>query len=266
MPTATPETLVEVVRAVLVQAQRHAAGEVEHILDQIEDDAEAGWAALKKLVTDRPDWSTLLLLMLTKIRDLDKDNITVGTMSHPQWKRLLTLTYHKGGVVDASVMLGLGLTEPDAAHGILLKFTGTVEMDLVDAGGFHVQLSSEGDEATWEIPFGAAIGLPDKQAVVDLKASWTPPNLNLGDSFKVGPLFLHAQVDTTAPGYRTTLGLGVKGHEGVEAHLSTGDKLGFLGEIVDIAPMDAVYSPNVMLASGQPPSFSLTLRDDEKGV
>ena len=50
MPTATPETLVEVVRAILVQAQQHAAGEVEHILDQIEADAEAGWAALKKLV------------------------------------------------------------------------------------------------------------------------------------------------------------------------------------------------------------------------
>lgn len=262
MPTATPETLVDVVRAVLVQAQQRAAGEVEHILDQIEDDAEAGWAALKKFVDDRPDWSTLLLLILTKIRDLDKDHITVGTMSHPEWKRLLTLTYHVDGDVDASVMLGLALTEPDAAHGILLKFNGRVDLDLVDDGGFHVKLSSDSDEASWEVPFGGAIGMPKQRAVVDLTASWTP-GLHLGETFSMGPLRLHAQVDTTTPGYRTTLSLGEKGHEGVEAHLKTKDKLGFLGKIVDIAPMDAVYSPNVMLASGQSPSFSLTLRDDE---
>lgn len=267
MPTATPETLVDVVRGVLIQAQHHAAGEVGHILDQIEADAEAGWAALKTLVETKPDWSTLLLLLLTKIRDLDQQHITVGTMQHPRWKRLLTLTYHVDGDVDASVLLGLALTEPDAGHGILLKFNGKVDLDLLsESGGFHVGLTSDGDEASWEVPFGAAIGLPQQRAVVDLEVSWAP-GLHLGEIVKVGPLRLHAQINTATPGYRTTLSLGEKNHEGVRAHVSTADKLGFLGKLVDIAPMDAAYSPNVILASGQAPSFSLTLRDDEtKGV
>lgn len=262
MPTATPETLVEVARGVLVQAQRQAAGEFEHILDQIEDDAEAGWTELKKLVDTRPDWSTLLLLILTKIRDLDRQHITVGIMQHPEWKRLLTLSYHMDGDVNASVLLGLALTEPDAAHGILLKFNGKVEKLFGSEHGFHIRITSDGDEAAWEIPFGAAIGLPTQRAVVDVALSW-PPNLKLGDTFEVGPLSLRAHVDTTTPGYRTTLGLGERGHEGVQAHFHPGDMLGFLGKIVEIAPMDAAYSPNVRLASGRSPSFSLTYRDDE---
>ena len=168
--------------------------------------------------------------------------------------------------MDASVLLGLALTEPDAAHGILLKFNGKVEKEFGDEGGLHIRVSSDGDEASWEIPFGAAIELPKQRAAVDLSVSW-PPKLKLDDTFEVGPLCLRAQVDSTTPGYRTTLGLGEKGHEGVQAHLNAGDMLGFLGKIVDIAPMDAAYSPNVRLASGQSPTFSRTLRDDEtRGV
>lgn len=267
MPTATPETLVDVVRQVFILAQQRAAGQVEQILDQIEADAEAGWTALQNLVDSRPDWSTLLLLILTKIRDLDPDHIAVGTMQHPEWKRLLTLSYHVEGDVDASVLLGLALTEPSAAHGILLRVNGKVDQPFGDQNGFHLRVISDGDDATWEIPFGGGMQLPQQRAVIDVTLSW-PPGLALdreGLRLSVGPLYLHAHADTTKPKprYQTILGIGDHDHQGVDVHLDVTDQLGLLGGIVAITPAGAGYSPNVRLASGESPSFSLAYRGDE---
>jgi hypothetical protein len=78
----------------------------------------------------------------------------------------------------------------------------------------------------------------------------------------VGPLSIRAQVDTAKPGYQTTLGLGDRKSSGVKANIDIGANLGFLRQVVAIAPVDANYSPNVRLASGQRPSFSLAYPTD----
>jgi hypothetical protein len=265
MPNATAQTLVEFLQGVLVQAQQRAAGQVEDILDQIESDAEAGWKALTDLVESKPDWSTLLLLILTKVRDLDPAHITVGTMTHPQWKRLLTLTYHDDGDAEASVLLGLALTEADAAHGILLRITGSVDKPLGQENGLHVRITSDGGDVSWEIPFGAAMQLQRQESVVDVEVSWPPPVTpgGAGAPITIGPLSLRAHLDTTKPSYRTSFGLGDGEHPGVNADLNFASALGFLSEIVAIAPITNSYSPNVLLASGQSPSFSLAYRGND---
>lgn len=266
MPTATPESLIDVVRAVFVEAQQRAAGEFEDILDQIEAAPEAGWAALKDLVESRPDWSTLLLLILTKIQELDPQHITAGVMHHPEWNRLLTLTYTPDLAqgLDTPVVLGLAVTEPDAAHGILLMLNGDVDKRFGDEDGFHIQIRSNGDQATWEIPFQGSFTMPTGTAVVDVTVSW-PPGLSVDDGgvrCRVGPLSLRAKVDTATPGYQVTLGLGDTKTAGVAANIDVADHLGLLSTIVDIAPVGASYSPNVRLGSGRSPSFSLAYPSD----
>ena len=268
MVTATPDTLPEVLRQVVQQAQRTAAAQPQRFEDlyhRLEQDAEDAWADLKELVK-HPDWWSLLVFIFVQIRELDPANITVGTMQRVGWSRIVTLTYHEG---PAAVTLGLGITDPDVTHGLLLKVDGALTKNFGN-DAFAVTIKTADDHATWEIPFSGPPPPPKPNdpdapapvsASLEASISWDP-HLRTGNpdpaGVTVGPLYLDAVLSyNNVVHYAVELGLGRDGRPGVQAQVTTKSLLGPLSDVVNITPVNETYSPKVRLADGESPTFTL---------
>jgi hypothetical protein len=272
MVTATPETLGHVLGQV-IQSAADAAAAAPDALTQVFDQAgqtigrtveEAeqlpadALAALERLV-DPPDWASLLVFVLLKVRDLDPDHLSVGSMQPDGWSRAVALTY----TVDParSVTIGFALTDPaPARHGIVLQATAGLTIAPTPLGPLTFSVSSQGD-ASWRLGFSGGVEPPAEQASITAQLSWDP-GIHAGNAtagLDVGLLRLAAHLSTLpgTPLYTLRIAFGDGAAPGLEAKVDLGQLLGALGAIVHLAPLDQSYSPELVLTQGAGPQFSL---------
>lgn len=271
MATATPDTLGDVLGQIVRSAADAAAAvpqDLQQVFDQaghaIGDVAEeaqelpaAALAALKQLL-DPPDWTSLLILILVKISELDPEHLTVGAMQPDGWSRTLTLTYTLEP--GKSVTVGFAMTDPaPAKHGFILQATAGLNLGPIALGPLTFAVTSVGD-ASWRLGFAGALEKPAQQASINATLFWDP-KISVGDptaGFSVGALGLTAALSTGDPLYTLTLGLGDgAAHPGAEAKIDLSKLLGALGQIVHITAIDESYSPRVTLTQGAGPQFAL---------
>ena len=272
MVTATPDTLGEVLGEIVEAAAEAAAGapqalqevfdQAGHTIGQTVDEAEAFseqvLESLKQLI-DPPDWASLLIFILVKVRALDPEHLSVGSMKPEGWSRTLTLTYTLAG---KSVTLGFAMTDPaPAKHGIILQATAGLTIPATPIGPLTFSVTSQGD-ASWRMAFSGGLEKPAEQASIDAELFWDP-HIGVGDAtagLSVGALRLSTVLSTEpgAPLYALSLGLGDgAAHPGAEAKVDLGKLLGALGAIVHITAIDQSYSPKLTLTQGAGPQFSL---------
>jgi hypothetical protein len=272
MVTATPETLGQVLGQVL-QSAADAAAAAPDALSQVFDQAgqtvgrtvdEAeqlpadALTALEHLI-DPPDWASLLIFLLLKVRDLDPDHLSVGSLQPDGWSRAVTLTYTVGP--GKSVTIGFAMTDPaPARHGILLQATAGLAIAPTPLGPLTFAVSSQGD-ASWRLAFSGGVQPPAEQASINAQLSWDP-GIRAGNDtagISVGALRLAAALSTLpgAPLYSLRLGFGDAARPGLEAKVDLGQLLGALGAIVHVAALDESYSPELVLTQGTGPQFSL---------
>jgi len=272
MVTATPDTLGEVLGEIVEAAAEAAAGapqalqevfdQAGHTIGQTVDEAEAFseqvLESLKQLI-DPPDWASLLIFILVKVRALDPEHLSVGSMKPEGWSRTLTLTYTLAG---KSVTLGFAMTDPaPAKHGIILQATAGLTIPATPIGPLTFSVASQGD-ASWRMAFSGGLEKPAEQASIDAELFWDP-HIGVGDAtagLSVGALRLSTVLSTEpgAPLYALSLGLGDgAAHPGAEAKVDLGKLLGALGAIVHITAIDQSYSPKLTLTQGAGPQFSL---------
>jgi hypothetical protein len=215
--------------------------------------------SLRDLI-DPPDWTSLLIFLLIKVRDLDPGHLSVGSMKPDGWSRTLTLTYTLEP--GKSVTLGFAMTDPaPARHGIILQATAGLTISPTPLGPLNFSVTSQGD-ASWRMGFSGGLEKPAEQASVDAELYWDP-HLEVGDAtagLSVGVLRLGAALSTlpATPLYELTLGLGDgAARPGAEAKVDLGKLLGALGAIVHITAIDESYSPKLSLTHGAGPQFSL---------
>ena len=178
MVTATPDTLGEVLGEIVEAAAEAAAGapqalqevfdQAGHTIGQTVDEAEAFseqvLESLKQLI-DPPDWASLLIFILVKVRALDPEHLSVGSMKPEGWSRTLTLTYTLAG---KSVTLGFAMTDPaPAKHGIILQATAGLTIPATPIGPLTFSVTSQGD-ASWRMAFSGGLEKPAEQASIGL--------------------------------------------------------------------------------------------------
>ncbi|MEO7350337.1 MAG: hypothetical protein ABIW17_00435 [Marmoricola sp.] len=211
-----------------------------------------------KDLCDPPDYWSLLLFVLVKISELDP-HLSVGTMNPDGWSRMVTVTWTGDGPDAVRFTAGLAVTDPDLKHGIMLK--ASAPLDLAFGSDLRVEVTAQ-DNADWTWEFGGSVESPDASAVLEVGLSWKPPIPALSNDVggvSIGPLHLNATFarSPTEPLYKLALGLGVAADPGLRAQLHAGRALGVLGQIVHVADLDEQYSPQVALADGQEPLFTL---------
>jgi hypothetical protein len=272
MVTATPDTLGQTLGQV-VQSAADAAAAAPDALAQVFDQAgqtvgrtvdEAeqlpadALAAIKRLI-DPPDWASLLVFLLLKVRELDPDHLSVGSMQPEGWSRTVTLTYTLEP--GKSVTIGFAMTDPaPARHGIVLQASAGLDIAATPLGPLTFSVTSQG-AASWRMGFSGGLEKPAEQASIDARLSWDP-GIHVGDDaagINVGALRLAALL-STLPGaalYSLTLGFGDTAKPGLEAKVDLGQLLGALGAVVHIAALDESYSPSLVVTQGAGPQFSL---------
>jgi hypothetical protein len=272
MVTATPETLGQVLGQVLQSAADAAAAApdalaqvfdqagqtVGRTVDEAEQLPADALHALEQLI-DPPDWASLLIFLLLKVRDLDPDHLSVGSVQPDGWSRAVTLTYTLD--VGKSVTIGFAMTDPaPARHGIVLQASAGLAIVPTPLGPLTFSVTSQGD-ASWRIGFSGGVESPAEQAALNAQLSWDP-GIHAGNDtagINVGALRL-TTVLSTLPGtalYTLELAFGDAAKPGLEAKVDLGQLLGALGAIVHVAALDQSYSPTLVLAAGAGPRFSL---------
>ncbi len=281
MVTATPTNIGEVLRQLVDEAINKAAAQPDHLSDffeQVEADANKIVDTVKRIpdnLVDQleqppfrpPDWWSLLVFALLRIRDLlDDDRLTVGYRHPAGWSRMVTLNVSESAAdPDNTVVatLGIALTDPGVTHGLWLQVLKDFDMAL-GAGPLRVKLKANG-VADWKYTIGAPMTPPGPVARADIGVQWTPwdPGLSPGAGpvgFQIGPLCLQlALASPTDPLYQITLGLGAPdGAAGLDASVDAHKFLGdALSSFIDIAPLHESYTPQLTLTAGGSPQFSL---------
>jgi hypothetical protein len=281
MVTASPTSVGDVLTALLDQAMSQAAQQPDgfnQVFQQVGQDAATIVEQVRQLPTDAMNavrdqfvppkwWSLLVFLMLRIVEDSGDKHLSLGYRHPDGWSRMLTLTYSEDpsdldGTAAATV--GVAVTDPGVTHGIWLQVlkdfsysTSTTEFDL--------QVTAHGS-ADWTYTPGSGMTPPAQQADADVDIRWTPwnPDLNKsGFTFDVGPIHLHLHLNSAdgSPLYVLTLGLGTDTAAGVDASLDVSAILGpALKSFVSIDKIDESYSPQLILAQGAGPQFSLGQR------
>ena len=281
MVTATPTNVGEVLRQLLDEAIVKAGEQPQQLSDwfkQVENDANKIVDQAKEIPGDLlqklkeppfrpPDYWSLLVFVLLRIRDLLNDpRLTVGYRHPDGWSRMVTLNYSDNpadlaGTIAATV--GIAITDPDVTHGVWLQVLKDFDLDL-GSGALRIKISAKG-KADWQYVFGAAMTKPGQQAQAGIDVEWTPWQDGVHPaggafSFDLGPIHLRLSLLSPAdPLYSVTLGLGAAdGTAGlsasVDAHRALGDAL---GSFIDIAPIHESYSPQLVLTKGSSPQFDL---------
>jgi hypothetical protein len=277
MVNASPDTVGTVLDQLIAEVSALAADKADQVRQTLDDagrkatdvvnDAEKlpdeVVQKIKDLV-DPPDWWSLLLVILVEISKLDP-HLSVGTMRPEGWSRMVTLTYVTDPPDEKTFTLGLAITDRDLKHGIALKASAPMTVDF----GSDLRLRVAADAKTdWTWEFGGAVTPPGADGKLDVDLSWRPPLPELDEpagGFSVGPLHLHATLAKRPPLplYTVALGLGVAAEPGrpplpgVSAKLHPGQALGALATFVQITDLEETYSPEVRLAQGQAPQFTL---------
>jgi len=271
MVNASPDTIGTVLDQIISEVSALAADKADqvrkalddagHQVGDVVDDAQKlpdDVVNKIKELCDPPDWWSLLLVVLLQISKLDP-HLSVGTMRPDGWSRMVTVSYTTDGPDVQVFTIGLAITDAGLKHGIALKASAPITF----ACGTDLRLQVSADAKTdWTWEFGGAVTPPDAQAKLDVDLSWKPPLPQLAGpagGLSVGPLHLHATLAKHPPEplYSVALGLGVAADPGVRAALHPGQALGALATFVQIADLDESYSPQVQLAQGQSPQFTL---------
>jgi hypothetical protein len=272
MVNAGPDTLGTVLDQIVTEAAALATQKSDQVRKALDDagrdlahqadEAEKLPAEVVKKIKDLcdpPDFWSLLLFVLVKISEVDPQHLTVGTMHPDGWSRMVTLTYTTDGADPQTLTVGLALTDPGLKHGLMIK--ASAPLDLEFGSDLAIKVTAQ-DQAEWTWEFGGAVVAPDAGAVLEVDVSWKPPIPDLTTpvgGVSVGPLHLHATLakSPSVPLYAVELGLGVPSDAGLRAQLHPGQALGVLAQIVHIADLDEQYSPQVSLADGREPLFTL---------
>ena len=239
------------------QALDDAGHGVGDVLDEAQDLPTATIERIKQLC-DPPDWWSLLLVVLLEVSKLDP-HLSVGVMRPDGWSRMVTVSYTQDGPDPKKFTVGLAVTDPGLRHGLLLTADAPIEL----AFGDHLRVEvSARDAARWTWEFGGAVEAPAADAVLDVDLAWKAPVPALAEpagDVSVGPLHLHATLakSPAEPVYKLRLGLGVTTDPGLHAQLHVGQALGALGAFLSVADLDERYSPQVELAQGREPLFTL---------
>lgn len=269
MPTATPDTLGDVLGQIIQESARQAAAaptQLQNWFDElvtqvgnlVDDAKQAPTDALDRLdeLVDPPDWWSLLVVVLVQVSKLDP-RLSVGAMKPPGWSRTVTVTFTDG---PGQVTAGLALTDPGLIHGFLLRSNGDVDTGSLSVGPLAVSVQTTG-AVTWEVPFSGPVGLPPVPATVDASISWDPGVRagNPGDvaTFSLGTARVRVRLSSLPgePLYTVKIGLGDEdGKAGATAKVDVGKPLGGL---VSIQPVDESYSPQLVLTHGAAPRFTL---------
>lgn len=267
MPSATPDTLGDVLGQIIQESARQAAAAPEQLTNWFQqlgdevgglaDDAKRAPAhLLDKLedLVDPPDWWSLLVLLLVQVSKLD-DRLSLGVMQPPGWSRTVTLTFTGG---PGAVTAGLALTDPDLIHGFLLRSTAAVDSGSMAVGPLALSVKTSG-AVRWEIPFAGPLVRPESPAVIDATISWDPGvEAREGPaSFSLGKARVTVRLSSVPgePLYTVILALGEEdGTAGAEAKVDIGAPLGGL---VRIDPIGESYSPQLVLTQNTAPRFTL---------
>jgi hypothetical protein len=277
MVTANPTDVIEVVRQVITKALTEAGNsqQLKDIFTQIEKDVGETGDQVKPLneipkeltdLIDHPDWWSLLVFLVVKIKDLLGDNrLSIG-YRHPEgWSRMLTLNYSTDATdLDGSMAasLGVAVTDPDVTHGLSLQIIKTFEVGL-GSGALRVHISA-GGAADWQYVLGATMPKPDQSAHCNIDLQWQPwdAGSNTGSDvfeFRLGPLHLNlALYAPTDPLYTVTIGLGADSVPGVKAAVHPAQAFGpALGSFIHVGGLDESYSPQLTVVAGGSPRFDL---------
>ena len=148
MVTATPTNIGEVLRQLVDEAISKAAEQPDHLSDffeQVEADANKIVDTVKRIpdnLVDQleqppfrpPDWWSLLVFALLRIRDLlDDDRLTVGYRHPAGWSRMVTLNFSESAADPDNTVaatLGIALTDPGVTHGLWLQVLKDFDMAL----------------------------------------------------------------------------------------------------------------------------------------
>jgi len=281
MVTATPTNIGEVLRQILDEAMKQAAQQPEHLSDvikQVEQDANKivdNAERIPQQILDElqqppfrpPDWWSLMVFLLLRIRDLLNDpRLTVGYRHPAGWSRMVTLNYSEDSAnPDTTIIatVGLAITDPGATQGVWLQVIKDFQFSL-GSGPLHVDMKASG-RADWQYVVGAAMTKPAQQAQASIDIQWTPWSAGLHPAagaldFQLGAIHLSVALSAapTDPLYRVTVGLGSDSASGVtagvDAHKFLGDAL---SSFINIAPVDESYSPQLVLTQGGSPQFTL---------
>jgi hypothetical protein len=282
MVTANPTDVIEVVRQVITKAFTEAGNsqQLKDIFTQIEKDVgEAGDQVkllkeipkeLKDLV-DHPDWWSLLVFLVVKIKDSIGDpHLSIG-YRHPEgWSRMLTLNYSNDptnleGSMAAS--LGVAVTDPGVKHGFSLQIIQPLKPVVkLGSGALQVDISADG-AADWQYVLGATMPTPNQSVAVhcNVDLRWQPwgADSNTGSDvfeFRLGPLHLNLALSSvsTDPLYTVTIGLGADSVLGVKAAVHPAQAFGpALGSFIHVGGLDESYSPQLTVVAGGSPRFDL---------
>jgi len=232
------------------------AGQVPDQVTKLTDDTVE---QIKHLV-DPPDWWSILVFALIQLKEIDNDHLSIGALDIDRWSRMVTLTY----TVDENTRftLGLAITDAGKKRGILLDASAALDLTFGGGNGPRIVISSNG-AGRWKYEFGGVLDPPDTDGVIDVDVLWkVVPEVpaTTGFAFTVGALHLHAKLakNQTDPLYTLVLGWGDKDNVGLGLHVTAADALGpTLSQFITIADPNQAYSPQVVLAAGQSPRFTL---------
>lgn len=275
MVTASPDTLGTVASQILKAAADQAstgANELGAILDKAEELADGALNKVTGLPADllqrlknfaeNPNWQTLLIFAFLRIRDLDAQHLSVGTMHVPDWSRAVAMTYTTSS--NQTLTLAIAVGDKGSRHGLHIRATGPLEESFGDADALHIGVHTK-SACAWDWEFGQSASAPDATGGVTVSISWALPVPEIHEGaidFKLGPLHVDATLskDPGAALYTVDLGLGdreVVGRHGITATGSLKDVLKGLGNIVELQLPVVDYSPELTLQHGASPKFSL---------
>ncbi|WP_427017092.1 hypothetical protein ACQCSX_20790 [Pseudarthrobacter sp. P1] len=275
MATASPDTLGTVAGQILQAAAEEASGAASQlggILTEARARAGELAEAAAELPADllqrledfarNPDWQTLLVFAFLRIRDLDREHLSVGTVQVPGWSPAVALTYTTGS--NQTLVLAVAVGDPGTKHGLHVRATGPLAASFGSADALSISVGATA-ACAWDWEFGQSASAPAETGTLAVKAFWTLPVPSINNDiveFSLGPLALDATL-SREPGaalYRVDLGLGDRsspGRPGITAKAKIEELLQGLGGIaaLDLPSLD--YSPGLSLQAGAAPRFSL---------
>jgi len=234
------------------------AGQVPGKVGKLQDDAVR---QIKELIKD-PDWWSILVFALIQLKEIDEDHLSIGALGIDGWSRMVTLTYTADE--NTRFTLGLAVTDAGKKKGILLDASAAIDLAFGGGDRPRIAISSTG-VGRWMYEFGGVLEPPGTDDVIALEVDvlWkVVPEIpaTAGFVFAVGALHLHAKLakNQTDPLYTLVLGWGDKDNVGLGLHVNAADALGpTLSQFITIADPNQAYSPQVTLAAGQSPRFTL---------
>lgn len=213
-----------------------------------------------------PQWRSLLVVLMRWMVDEinEPDKLWLGAHQPPGWVPMLTLNYSPNSAAVPLISVGLavtdqGTTTPPLKQGIWLDVHPGLTEPL-KTGALSLTLTVGPSAGSWHYDFTTGTLSPllpvtTPPPTVTLLAQWDPGwhlESTIFPSLSTGTANVELTLTTATPMYRVRAGVGP-----LTAHFEPGAALGPLAAAVNVVAPSVSYRPQVTIAQGAPPSFTL---------